>query len=359
MRAVSERTPGVWTVGRIFVDTPMGRDQWLVDYVLDAMRGDRLVGLSRSRPSRGHIAPLSRVIGEACTAPLDGPSPPLPRPPGVASGPAVMRLPKRIEFLDMHVYRELEAMKLPVELVPSRRRHKTIEGLVEKLIEGYLEPDGHWHWLQAGVSARTMDRLFDLTYRLANSFAWYTLDGREIITVHYSRRRETRWLRLVARRRLDNQLEVALHVATRETTLDSWRRGELGPDTVVIAAVDQDELPVVAWDECCRLGRQGSTACPAITVGGRRRMPSPVEVALAAEALESFLALLDEPFTPELLELRALPSGEEIRVEVGRPELVAFPRNDGGLELELVSRLTSAIEQGPSQERGPAEHPRC
>lgn len=333
MRAVSERTHGIWTVGRLFVDAPMGRDQWLVDYVLDSMNGDRLVGLSRSRPSRGHIAPLTRVIGEACTAPLDAPNRNAARPQSVASGPAVMRLPKRIEFLDMHVYHDLEAMKLPVDLVPSRRRRKTIEAHVEHLIEGYLQPDGHWHWLQAGVTARTIDRLFDLAYKLAHSFAWYTLDGREIITVHYPARREARWLRLVARRRLDNHLEVALHVATRESTLDAWRRGEIGLETVVIAAIDQDELPAAAWDECCRMGRQGATECPAITVGPRRRMPSPVEVALAAEALESFLATIEEPFTPEVLELRALPSGEEIRVEVGRPELTLFPRNDGGLEL--------------------------
>lgn len=357
MRAVSKRTHGVWTVGRLFVDTPMGRDQWLVDYVLDSMNGDRLVGLARSRPSRGHIAPLSRVIGEACTAPLHSPRQSPPRPAAVAADPAVMRLPKRVEFLDMHVFKDLRAMKLPVELVPSKRRRETIETLVERHIEGYLRPDGHWHWLQAGVSAKAIDHLFDLTYKLAQSFAWYTLDGRELITVHHTRRRQTRWLRLVARRRLDNQLDVALHVATRESTLNEWRRGELGQETVVIAAVDQDELPVTAWDECCRMGRQGATACPAITVGPRQRMPSPMEVALATEALESFLALFEESFTPEVLELRALPSGEEIRVEVGRPELTSFPRNDGGLELELVSRLTSAIERGPSLGRGLAELP--
>ncbi|HRE87644.1 MAG TPA: hypothetical protein PK095_00770 [Myxococcota bacterium] len=277
----------------------------------------------------------------------------------------------------MHVYHELEEMKLPLKLVATRRRRKTIEELVERLIEGYLQPDGHWHWLQAGVAAKTIDRLFDLTFRLANSFAWYTLDGREIIAIHHPLRRQTRWLRFVTRRRLDNQLEVALHVATRESTVDAWRRGELGPETLVIAAVDQDELPLAAWDECCRLGRLGATACPAITVGSRKRMPSPAEVAVATEALEGFLALLDEPFTPEVLELRAVPSGEEIRVEVGRPELMLFPRNDGALEpahlppalarphgpppfepghgAKTTLRLTTASGRGPSQGRAPEE----
>jgi len=273
MRATPERAHGLWTVGRLFVDTPMGRDQWLVD----------------------------------------------------------------IEFLDMHVFRDLDAMKLPVEFRIARRRRKTIEDLVKKHIEGYLQPDGHWHWLQRGVTAATIDRLFDLTYKLAASFAWYTLDGRELITVHYPARRQVRWLRLVTRRRIDNHLDVELHVATRESTVEEWRRGELGPDTIVIAAVDQDELPAVAWDECCRMGRQGASACPAITVGNRRRMPSPVEIALAAEALESFLVTVEEPFAPEVLELRVLPSDEEIRVEVGRPELIAFSRNAGSLELGPTS----------------------
>jgi hypothetical protein len=333
-----------WTVGRLQVSPGIGFDPWLVDYVLD--EDNNLVAVCRSRPARGHTAPIVRVLGEATTAPMtfsDGP-PPRPRVAPLLS--LDVHFPGRLATVDDEVQREIRALNLPIALAARPRKRGFIETTVSRLIAGYIPREDDWHWLQPGVTARTIDDLFGLSVDLASSFAWYTLTGRELVTVHLTARRQVMWLRLSTKRQLDNELRVALHIATRESTVEAWRRGDLGSDTITIEVVDQDNLPARAWEECCQMGRQGAIACPAITVGSRRRMPSPVEVAIAKEALESFMAAISEPALREVLELRALPSGEEIRVEIGCEELTAFPKNDGGLESPwMADNDTSRVQR--------------
>lgn len=91
------------------------------------------------------------------------------------------------------------------------------------------------------------------------------------------------------------------------------------------------------------MGRQGSNFCPAVTVGAKRRMASPSEMQQALEGLHAFNTLYSstEPLGSGL-QLRTLPTGEDIRLEHLEHELTKFPLNDGGIRIikheELVER---------------------
>lgn len=319
------------------VRPPCNSDPWIVDYVLGSS-GD-LRAVTRCRPGRGSRPSIHRVLEEAITSPHRG------RP----------HLPKRLELSRPELMREVGELPLPVELGMSREGKKTLDEQafeILKMHNEYVEPDGRWYWLQPGVEASFMSRIFDATFLLATSFAWYSLTGHEAIAVHFPERRQTRWLRLATRMRIDHQLDIALHIAPNEATFEAWKRGELGADTIVIACVDQDELPIRAWEECCRMGRQGSNFCPAVTVGAKRRMPSSSEMQQALEGLYAFNTLYasNELLGPGL-QLRNLPMGEDIRLEVLGPELTRFPLNGGGIRVirheELAERNEdrSFIEQ--------------
>lgn len=295
-------------------------DPWVIDYVLDERH--RLRAVARARPGRGSLPCIRRVLEEAIASPRVG------RP----------HLPANLEVTAEELGREIDALGLPLRWAmtrePAGSPTSSMDARARSQLEGYLRPDGHWRWLQPGVGAPLVDHLFELCYRLSTSFAWYRLTGREAVAVHLPNARRTFWLRLVTRRRLDHQLDVELHLAPDWETLGAWRCGELGRDTIVVACVDQDELPLEAWEECCRLGRQGSVFCPAITVGPRRRMARPTELMLALDGMMALCALFDETESPasEELHILTLASGEEARVEVLEPDLLRFPLNDGGLD---------------------------
>ncbi len=321
---------GTWTVGRMSVRPPCNSDAWVVDYVLGT--SGELRAVTRCRPGRGSRPAIHRVLEEAITSPRKG------RP----------HLPKRLELSRPEIMREVGELPLPVELGMSSEERKTLDTRVLDAISThgeYIESDGRWYWLQPGVEASFMNRMFDASFLLATSFAWYTLTGQEAIAVHFPERRQTRWLRLATRMRIDHQLEIALHIAPNEATFEAWKLGELGTDTIVIACVDQDDLPVRAWEECCRMGRQGSNFCPAVTVGAKRRMPSPSEMQQALEGLHAFNSIYAsaEPLGSGL-QLRTLPNGEDIRLEHLEPELTKFPHNDGGIRVIKHDELSERNE---------------
>ncbi len=309
--SAGDRVGGVWSIGRVQVGSD--REPWVIDVVLDEAR--RVRALSRWRPTRGRGHGLGDLIDRAITSPLVG----------------RVELPARVRVGSVGLMLELaeHPVALEVELAPTPEIDRAAQALAPR----YLPPEERWSWLGAGVSVASARALFEQLYLFATTFAWFTLCGREPIRVHLPGARLMH-LRLEATRRIDGELDLALHVAPDADTLAAWSEGLRGERQITIAALEPDELPRQALEELERICGRRRDLYPRVIVGIERRAPSADEVATALVALEAFNALHDHGGPTEGLQVRTLASGATAEIEVLEPVLSAFPDNDDGITIE-------------------------
>jgi hypothetical protein len=178
--------------------------------------------------------------------------------------------------------------------------------------------------------------MFEQIALFATTFAWYVLSGRETIRARFDDGDELH-LRLEARRRLDGELALALHVAPDSETLAAWREGLRGDRQVTIEAIEWAELSLRAADESSFISCEPCDRYPRVGAGIRRSEPGRTEWWTAMRGLEAFNALFDNSSSALGRQRRVLADLTGVELEILEPELFAFDPNDDSVRVAKLS----------------------
>jgi|GEM_PF-4730984 len=307
-------TYGRWQAGRLEFPGRGGdeADVWVVDViVVEEVEDENVRAIGRYRPARGMTPDLGPVMDRAIRDPVDG-RPHLPALVRVATAELAAEIHKRRP--------EVRVVIGPTPLV---------EELGGEVAEDILpEPDDgeeQWTWLENGVSADQVKRLFDAMAKASDTLAADVLGPQLVRVTVPSLNLQPGWAHVMSDGAITGGSVVSVAIAPDDMTRAAWDDDESTDSEIAIFGIEQDELPPGAYVQLLANGwDSGEGFMPRVTAGGDdERYPTPKEVEIAIAVLEGIGGYFD-PLATDL----GFDKPKTITLSSGAEALVVIPEDD-------------------------------